>query len=1804
MSLLVKAQKRIDHVVMVSAPGMAALPIATRPVPITIPFTLVKATGPAFRTYAEGYLVLNKTAFVPPSVLTGMHAIRFVEGDTEHPVEGAPAIYHGHAAEINGPIFKKQPGLVYAGLLPGEFKCVGALLDEIAKLAEAYSKENYFVCQGKMSGGVLVGALGSAWDTVKGLASLVWEGGKLYIEAIGVGGEIIKANTPGPGFVKNAAAAVAPFQLKAQLGLTEMARRKAEQIQKALEGLTPEEVAQALKEWLTEQLLSLGCAASDFLKKAREDGESPCYTIGKLAGGVIFDIAATVGTGGGAAAAKVTATGARVAKGLDRMADGGGLMKSLMDKFRSMRNRRNAPPVKPKPDAPKLPPPTKPTAPTKKPETVKPKPKLGPCPKCPIPGAGAGRNPVNPIFGFKIEDGPIDVDFDLPAVLPLAWQRTYASNVKHVGWLGQGWSLPIGLRIERRAHHFSLFDELGRDIPFRLMEENEDYFVAQEQLRFRRGFNNRIEVRDPSTGVILLFAPQDIGENNTNGESSTQFVQIAIADANDNHIRVLYGDGGLPTFVIDGALRVLRLDFTRCADTMKEEDREHGLRLARIVHQRGATSGGDQVLVSYQYSREGDLIGVRGRDEALRRVFGYRNHVLVEQGQPNGLVYRYRYDDYSAEGRILQAETNDGQTASFVYQADRTLVTDHLDRTEVFHFDENQNWLGTTNALGLRTIRAVGPERELTSLIDEAGRETKYVYDAQNNPVLVLQPDGGSLTIAYDANFLKPTAVTNTFGHKTSYGYDERGNLNRVTDALGNSTLYQHDVRGLPVRIIDASGRHKTLEYNAAGQTIRFTDCSGEETQYLYDADGNLSVIVDALGNTTRYQFDIRNRLTSVIYADGSNESFVYDGLDRLIKHTDPNEAQTEYSFAVGGLLLSRKNASGHTLNYQYDAARRLRALVNENASEHQFAYDVLNRLIAERGFDARLTRYEYDPTGLPTAKLELGSRSDLPVSEDFQRTTAAMRTTSSGRTDASFANPWGEVIGQLSLEDVDKNGVIRTQFLRDKSGRLFEKVVAGNGQIKRSKYRYDALGQLIEAKNSGGVVSMAYDAIGQLIEETASTQGRSESRRCTLFHHYDKLSNRTQTRLPEALGGFVINRLFYGSGHLHQINVDGDVICDFERDKLHRELERSQGALQSKYRYDALGRLVQQDAIKKIIGAEIGLAAAPATGSTPTRGQTTARNNKSEITFTGAIQRNYHYDQLGNLTAIDDARHGTTRYGYDSIGRITSATHPIQRGNQVAPNEVFEFDPAHNINDLVSNSTSRAASSGSVKNNRLEVFEDKRYKYDTHGNLIEKKIGAHTIMLLTWDVEHQLVKSVVTRNANDTKRKTVQTSTYRYDALGRRVEKRSAFGSTYFTWDGNLLLAETRGSKTLTYVYEPDSFQPLAQLEAHASKEPTVSDAEENNREPDTENIVEIKAQLERQFELARRRVASQSRPRVEKPFDADATQRLERHEKEHAAQMLRKFAGVNGMSLRQSNLSTPKSNSADKTESEQIEPCYLVRYFHNDHLGTPREMSNEQGNLEWIATYKAWGNTLMLEFPDAGTNEPRSKRAPGAQGVTPDNAIGKKSTVGESSRLHQSIGEYESIHQPLRFQGQYYDNETGLHYNRFRYYDPDCGRFVSQDPIGLWGGANAYLHSPNPTGWLDELGLSCRPKINLKHIFHGETNRRNKPTGFHHRGSIGHGDKAFVIQQGTANAHGVYQAQVGVLNPATGVYQRKMSTMFPDSWNRAKVLQEIQGAYADAVNSGQVQNGKFKGRTCGGVEIEGYLDRLGNINTAYPKM
>ena len=420
--------------------------------------------------------------------------------------------------------------------------------------------------------------------------------------------------------------------------------------------------------------------------------------------------------------------------------------------------------------------------------------------------------------------------------------------------------------------------------------------------------------------------------------------------------------------------------------------------------------------------------------------------------------------------------------------------------------------------------------------------------------------------------------------------------------------------------------------------------------------------------------------------------------------------------------------------------------------------------------------------------------------------------------------------------------------------------------------------------------------------------------------YRYDGNGNRTAVELP---GGSGLENLYYGSGHLHRIAFDGETVTDIERDRLHRETGRTQGRLASRYTLDPLGRLKSQLAV-------------PAGPS----------ESKGKAAVTAAVKRSYGYDRTGNLTQSTDPRTGTTQFEYDKLGRITRAG-----------DELFAFDPAHNIVDIPAmpsenmpegiSEAADKAHTATVKDNRIKTYDGAEYYYDTFGNLTFMSLPDGSSRTLSYDLKDRLVLAEIWREGGK------EIWRYEYDALDRRIAKeqvevgeehrpaadgkgrlKTVPGSRIeFVWDGSRLLQEIHPHGSYTYVYtDQDSYEPLAQI---------------------------------------------------------------------------------------------------CEWEDEAGETRRQVNYFHCDQIGLPREMTDGEGRLLWFGNYGGWGK------------------------LTEETNIA-------------------NAHQPFRLQNQYCDGETGLHYNFFRYYDPHSGRFVTQDPIGLWGGTNFYQFGLNINSWTDIYGLS----------------------------------------------------------------------------------------------------------------------------------
>ena len=1143
------------------------------------------------------------------------------------------------------------------------------------------------------------------------------------------------------------------------------------------------------------------------------------------------------------------------------------------------------------------------------------------CVSCKI--VAAKGNPVNAVLGIKILSGDIDQDFAFDGTMPLAWQRSYFSDQSGNGWLGQGWSLPFSNRLIKTLDGFLYLDEQGREIRLPHIEYSDDpeeaedpYYDRHELINFNAISKSIYEIASNDGGMRLWFS--------TVNEQDRVLPMIAMLDRNDQHIRLVYGDNAYPKYIIDSVERKFRLNFesiplaegtqydapTTIANAFSNTIGDG------FVNRLVSVSLNNAQLVRYQYSDAGDLTHVYNSVDECQRQFDYKNHIMIMHAQPDGLVSHYQYDQYNLKGKVLRNWTNLEEEWRFDYQMGQTIITNPLGQTEIIGFDNNHEVILEVDALGNKTITERNDYAQIEAKTDPLGRTTRFYYDSTGNLISFTNPANIQTDITYHEEIAGlPVEIMDVNGNSTYYEYDTRGNLTKVIDPLGNETNYQYDQRGLPTVITDALGKDKTLEYDALAQIKVFTDCSNKKTQFTYTPTGQVEQIIDALGQTTRHHYDSTDQLTKIVYPDGSEDHYQYDNLGRMTAYEDALKQRTEYSLDKDGLPLTRINALGHSFHYQYDKARRLIQLTNENKDHYRFEYDAVDNLVKEIGWDGKVTQYQYNAASELTTQYEQGqilhhqTEATTLIEHRFERDVLGRMFKKISRRYSSLPQQLSEWLSnEANISDKD-----REQFLP---------------QTQNTKFQYDRLGQLVSATNQHSHINLEYDELGQLLSETTTHDGQTYS----VSYAYDALGNRTQTTLPD---GQSINYLYYGSGHLHQINVDGKVISDFERDDLHREISRTQGALTSYFELDPMGRIKNQLATRQ-------------TALNP-------RDKAQWLVASAPVKRSYQYDRADNLKQSTDLRGGATSYIYDKLGQVLKAG-----------KETFAFDPAHNlIDEAEQKANTQQQANQRVKDkayydrmmadkswsplkddpneppintsaNRTQSYNGIQYHYDELGNLIKREKPNGETLYLAYDNENQLTVAHIERPGR------TETWAYAYDTFGRRVSKQKIdqtakdnrnMRQVRFVWDGMKLQQEWHSKRNFTYIYEDaESFIPTAQISREANEE-TIT-----------------------------------------------------------------------------------------------------LNYLHTDQIGIPKEMTDETGELIWIGEYQAWGK------------------------------------LDKENNIHQA-------HQPFRLQNQYFDIETGLHYNLFRYYEPENGKFINQDPIGLMGGINFYQYGFNLTGWIDPLGLAKIP-------------------------------------------------------------------------------------------------------------------------------
>ena len=413
--------------------------------------------------------------------------------------------------------------------------------------------------------------------------------------------------------------------------------------------------------------------------------------------------------------------------------------------------------------------------------------------------------------------------------------------------------------------------------------------------------------------------------------------------------------------------------------------------------------------------------------------------------------------------------------------------------------------------------------------------------------------------------------------------------------------------------------------------------------------------------------------------------------------------------------------------------------------------------------------------------------------------------------------------------------------------------------------------------------------------------------------------------------------------------------------------------------------------------------------------------------------QAAYAYNPVGNRTSLTDRR-GVQTFGYDQLDRLTSASHPLLLDPQA-----FAYDAVGNrtINSSVVN-----------PGNQLTADANFAYQYDDNGNLTRKTLlatGHYT--QYTYDVENRLTQVQEFAVGNPT---AITTSGYRYDGLGRRIEKVANGQTKRYVYDGEDILLEYDGANVVqaTYTHGPGIDEPLSRtvITAGVSSGYTavLASTADGLRGPVVDDTIVVNGQISLGFLFG-----SSLLPPVGQPIDATGSHLPVAPLDVTAAAnsgtltislvdtatlsgnaplylVLREQATgrvVESQLLFAARLAAPSTAQpglptviASTTVPISTPVANGTLFYHQDGLGSITELTDSTGSVAKAYAYDAYGN--ILESP--GT-----------------------------------------VNQPYTYTGREFDQETGLYYYRARYYDAGTGRFLQKDPVGFGGGdVNIYRY------------------------------------------------------------------------------------------------------------------------------------------------
>ncbi|MFB9833005.1 RHS repeat-associated core domain-containing protein [Actinoallomurus acaciae] len=843
------------------------------------------------------------------------------------------------------------------------------------------------------------------------------------------------------------------------------------------------------------------------------------------------------------------------------------------------------------------------------------------------------------------------------------------------------------------------------------------------------------------------------------------------------------------------------------------------------------------------------------------------------------------------------------------------------------------------------------------------------------------------------------------------YGYDDDGRLTEVYDSAERPLRFDYDDDGRLTGWTDRNGHWYRYEYDEYGRGVRGRGPNGFLDAALTYAD-RLTTVTDSLGRRTRYHLNELGQVVTEVDPLGHVTRSEWDHHDRLLSRTDPLGHTTRYAYDDAGNLCGITRPDGREVAAVHDARGLPVEITDVDGTVWRQRYDDRGNLVAVTDPTGAATRYTYDERGGLSAITDpLGSVTH--IANDTAGLPISI-TDPLGGTTRCVRDPYGRIVTVVD----PVGGVARFDWTIE--GRLVSRVLP-DGSAER--WAYDAEGNPVEHVDASGNVSRTeYGPFDVPIAWTAPGGARTE------FGYDTELRPRTVTG-PQ---GLTWHYAYDEAGNLvRETDFNGRVVG---------------------YRYDAAGRLTS-----RINGA----------------GQTVR----------------YTRDRLGDVIE-QRAGDALTTFAYDPAGRLVRAVN-------ADADLRFERDPAGRVvaevcdgrrltwdHDALGRRVRRLTPSGASSDWRYDAAgrpavlhtagRSVRFDHDPAGREVRRKFDAGATLLQTWEPSGRLRLQELWGGTSGESPRTASGRLLQHRAYSYRPGG-GVTGVTDRTTGRRRLDLDADGR--VTGVHAAEWTERYAYDESGRPTDASwPEDDEALGGRTYTGTLLRSAGGIRYEYDGQGRVVLQQRRRLSGKPltwrYEWDADDRL-RTVTTPGGQRWRYRYDALGRRIAKQRLG-PDGHTVVEQTGFTWDDVVLAEQTH--------VVSPEATACVTTWDYNPDGFRPLIQREHAA--QPREGGGERWYGMVTDltgSPTEMVTAIGELAWTHTptlwGLGRprgWDGVSCPLRFPGQYHDDETGFHYNHQRYYDPRTGRYQSPDPLGLAPQPDPHAYVLDPMTWADPLGLA----------------------------------------------------------------------------------------------------------------------------------